>query len=277
VPAAIDRGTFDVLKRGATYVRMRADLDLRNHLGFEFAIDVLRDVFLLTRRGVEAAIDVKIPSWIDVTGSLSVQQLARAGRRPWGPRTGMPQLWILSQFPAGPRVTVFAPVAARAPVRREGRVKPYEDRYFGEPGARRLWEAEPPHSERCVYFRADGKLRSKFGLRPALTTGLAGSLDADRGLLTLVKFDVRPRARYGSFLWRPTDAELWRGDAFQSYNSGDGTFYELESVSPARPSSPGSPITHAHATCFLRGEPARLREFLYLTLDVTIPEAPLPS
>jgi hypothetical protein len=168
-------------------------------------------------------------------------------------------------------VTVFAPLTDRAPRPRAG-VKSYEDRYFGEPGPERLWEDRPTHSERCVYFRADGQRRCKFGLRPAATPGLAGALDPDRGLLTLVKFDVHPRAPYGNFLWDPAEENLFRGDVFQSYNSGDGTFYELESVSPARPSSPGSSVVHSHATCFLRGDAERLREFLYLTLDVTIPE-----
>ena len=69
--------------------------------------------------------------------------------------------------------------------------------YFGKVPAERL-----AVGERAVFFRGDGRYRSKIGLSPGARRPVLGSYDARDAVLTLVQFD-RPRdARdYVNSMW----------------------------------------------------------------------------
>src|SRR6185295_10795646 len=112
-----------------------------------------------------------------------------------------------------------------------------------------------------VYFKGDGRFRSKIGINPQRSKAILGSYDADNKVLTIVQFtqpdDVKT---YVNSLWKLQD-NPFGGDAANSYNDGPvapggkplGPFYELESSSPAAALAPGQSIEHVHRTIHFSG------------------------
>lgn len=266
-PRLIDRGSWRLLTRDRLGARMRLEGTIVDASGGRMRVRIVRDVRALGRADVEERLGARLPRSVESAGSESSQVLTRLSAAPLPPRPALPQLWVLGQFPCGPRAVVFAPLRAGA----RSAVKPFEDRYFGPPGPRRILYTAGDGGPPCVLFRADGRLRSKFGVPVRHSSGIAGAFDPQRELLTIVRFDVHPAAPYGSFLWSPRARELRGGDVFQSYNSGDGTCFELESVAPASPEAGSKARAHRHATLFLRGNPRVLRNFLRERLRIRLP------
>ena len=72
--------------------------------------------------------------------------------------------------------------------------------------------------------------------------------------------------------------EPYRGDVFNSYNDGPsepgkpamGSFYELESLSPAGQLPTGKSISHTHTTFHIEGDPAALARVAKAALGVDV-------
>ncbi len=108
----------------------------------------------------------------------------------------------------------------------------------------------------AVLLRADGNYRAKIGIAAAVRNVL-GSIDFKNNVLTLVHFSMSAdpaRELYMNNQWGGPLAEPYRGDVANSYNDGPpapgkkglGPFYEIESLSPARPLKTGqSPLAPA--------------------------------
>jgi hypothetical protein len=130
------------------------------------------------------------------------------------------------------------------------------DEYFGKVPADRLVLREG-----VIYFRADGKKRSKIGIPWNRAEKLAGSYDADLGILTLIWCSIPGQeADYVNSNWGEQE-DPWSGDVINSYNDGpteDGTllgpFYELESSSPALELLAGESASHVQRTMHFMGE-----------------------
>src|SRR5690606_10218443 len=111
--------------------------------------------------------------------------------------------------------------------------------------------------EDVLYLSADGKHRSKIGLPPRRAKDVAGSFDAERDILTIVKYS-QPGAEvtdYVNSMWELQD-EPFSGDTVNAYNDGPpepgaaplGPFYELETSSPALALEPGESGEHVSET-----------------------------
>jgi hypothetical protein len=131
------------------------------------------------------------------------------------------------------------------------------DVYFGKVPADRLTV-----DATTVYFRADGKHRSKIGLKVSDATAWLGSFDDQNKVLTLVHY-TKPdgAADYVNSLWE-IQKDPFSGDAINAYNDGPpapgaaplGPFYELETSSPAAALKSKEKITHTHTTFHIQGE-----------------------
>jgi hypothetical protein len=170
----------------------------------------------------------------------------------------MPSIWVLGMMKHGPETTVVIPFETQG----QDLGVAVTDDYFGKVPAERLVVDE---ATGVLYFSADGKYRSKIGISPQRSNGVAGSWDARHGVLTIVQYNLpeASRSQYVNSLWELQD-EPFSGDAINSYNDGPvgdgqlGPFYEIETSSPALGLAPGAGYTHTHRTIHLEGSAADL-------------------
>jgi hypothetical protein len=131
------------------------------------------------------------------------------------------------------------------------------DAYFGEVGADRLVVDE----RGFVFFKGDGRHRSKIGIPPPRAKDVLGSYDDKSGVLTIVFLTLPEGAGdYVNSMWE-IQKDPYGGDVVNSYNDGPlapgekplGPFYELETSSPAAALTPGERTRHVHRTFHLLG------------------------
>jgi len=117
-----------------------------------------------------------------------------------------------------------------------------------------------------------------IGLSPSRATGVLGSWDADRRVLTIVRYTrAAGAADYVNSMWE-IQKEPYRGDVLNSYNDGPpapgakplGPFYELETSSPAAALGPGARLTHVHRTLHAQGERTALDALARKLLGVSL-------
>ena len=285
VPAAFDKGAFEVVEKTARRVDLRRGMRVVNHGGVEFDVRVDRTVGVLSRSEISRELGLQLPESVAHVGCYSANRLTNAGDRTWSAETGLVGIWILGMFNATDESVVIAPVR---PGDEASLGTVVNDDYFGK-----VREEYPDRLKVVgdhVLFRGDARQVGKFGLGQGRTTGFAGAYDFSRDLLTLVHFDVdrapRPetRAKYANSTWVLPQPEPYGGDAFQSYNNGGeqpgelaaDVFYEIESASPVEELTPGESIEHRHATFSFQGPRADLaaiaRTVLGVDLDVVARE-----
>jgi len=134
------------------------------------------------------------------------------------------------------------------------------DDYFGKVPADRLIVKDG-----VLFFKTDGKCRSKIGLSPERSLPYCGSYDPNSQVLTLLWFSKPEQAaKYVNSKWGKQENTL-KGDAVNSYNDGPvadgsimGPFYEIESSSPAALLAPGEKITHKQRIFHISGDEAHL-------------------
>jgi hypothetical protein len=147
------------------------------------------------------------------------------------------------------------------------------DAYFGKVPADRLVVADG-----VIYFKGDGKYRSKIGVLPQRATGVLGSYDAAGHVLTIAQY-TQPAGvtDYVNSMWELQE-HPFAGDAVNSYNDGPpapgkpplGPFYELETSSPAAFLAPGGSIKHIHRTFHFQGDPGELDKISRAVLGVSL-------
>jgi hypothetical protein len=183
----------------------------------------------------------------------------------------MLSVWMLSMLTPSPGVTIFIPF-------REGDEKimgpVVNDNYFGKVPPDRLIV-----DKGILYFKADGKYRSKIGIPPKRAMHFSGSYDANHKALTILWCDLpEGRTDYVNSKWEIQE-EPFSGDAINAYNDGpveDGTqmgpFYELESSSPAASLKPGEKIVHRQRIFHFEGSEQQLSLITQKIFGVTIEE-----
>ncbi|MEC9031384.1 MAG: DUF6786 family protein [Planctomycetota bacterium] len=271
VPASFDKGAFEVIEKTEQRIQLRKKIDVTNLLGVEFETMVTREIGLIPSASLGAELGIELPAGVSYIGCYSDNQLTNTGND-WDPKSGLIGIWILGMFNASDQAVVIAPFKSA-----DNGKPAYNDDYFGKVEDSRLKVIG-----QSVIFRGDARKVGKFGLSQGRTTGLAGSFDFGRNLLTVVRFSV-PQAmeRYGNSTWHVTQENPYSGDAFQSYNNGDDkspdglaqdAFFELESASPVRPLRKGENISHRHATYHFQGPRKELDKLAAKLLEVSLEE-----
>lgn len=265
-PAVLDTDAYPVKGQAKDQISFQKECRLINHSGTVFDVLVYRTVRLLATDKVWTQLRVPSAKGVTVVGYESLNRITNIGTKPWTKQTGLLSIWILGMFNAAPEMTVVVPIKPGPEAELGPRVNAD---YFGPVPAERL--ATTP---RAVFFRGDGKYRSKIGVGPARAKPVMGSYDPTSGVLTIVQYTLPAGAKdYVNSQWKMQD-DPFGGDVVNSYSDDGklGAFYELESSSPAVALSQGKSIEHTHRTIHLRGKPAELDKISKAVLGVGLDE-----
>jgi hypothetical protein len=252
-PAVIDTEHFKVVNRDDTSVHFVREARLTNYSGSEFHVRIDRRINLLDRADAEKSLGHQLGD-VRLVAYRSTNRLTNIGANDWNKQNGVLSIWILGMYKPGPQTTVVIPFrpgseAERGPV--------VNDAYFGKPPSERLVIGDG-----VLFFSGDGQCRSKIGLSPQRGHDICGSWDAERGVLTIVKYNQPDDdvTDYVNSMWEMQERP-YAGDVVNSYNDGPpapgakplGPFYELETSSPALALSAGESAEHVQETYHFEG------------------------
>jgi hypothetical protein len=270
VPDAFDWGAWDIVNQSPTSVALRKHMSLVNYSGTRFDMNVDRTVKLLSDAEVASLLGTTPGTDVQTVAFESSNNVTNVGNRQWLAPSGLVSIWILGQLTPSDSTTIAIPYSANP----ENKSVPIvNDAYFGKVPSDRLILKQP-----MIYFRGDGKYRSKIGLPPSRALPLAGSYNAAGQVLTLVQYTRPANATdYVNSMWE-IQREPYKGDVVNSYNDGPpapgkpplGPFYELETSSPALSLAPGERYTHMHRTFHFVGPDADLDRIAQATLKVRL-------
>lgn len=260
VPRVIDLEPYDVASSSATAAVFTTESELINYSGTVFKIGLKRTVKILERSEALNRLGLD-ETGASVVAYETINELTNRGAEPWRKETGLLSIWILGMFNPTPASTIMVPYQGNKTTLRTI----VNDNYFGQVPEDRLKLVG-----KTVFFKADGKYRSKIGLSPENAPEWVGSYDSDYGVLTVVKYNKPSSAQeYVNSLWEIQE-EPYSGDVINAYNDGPpapgakplGPFYELETSSPAAALQPNETITHIHSTFHIKGNQEQLDPIL---------------
>ncbi|HUU38418.1 MAG TPA: DUF6786 family protein [Candidatus Desulfaltia sp.] len=270
-PPPINEGAYDVIAEEDDRIHFREAMHLVNFSGTEFDLELNRVVRLLGKDEV-GALGMPVPGSVKMVAFASENVITNTGMEPWTRERGMLSIWTLGMFNPSPETIIVIPFK-EGPEEEIGSV--VNDSYFGKVPTDRLIVGDG-----VLFFRGDGRYRSKIGISPRRAKPFAGSYDAANGVLTIVHLTIPDGATaYVNSMWEIQD-DPFGGDVVNSYNDGPpapgakplGPFYELESSSPAAALAPGETLTHVHTTIHFQGEKAALDEIARKIFSVGIEE-----
>jgi hypothetical protein len=257
VPKEIDTEPFDVVDRSSDKVSFRKDFTLINASGTKMEIGIERKVKLLNSEESESALGIPVDKSLTFVAYESANTLINKGQADWNEKTGALSVWMLGMFNPSPCGVVFIPFK-KGNETEAGKI--VNDDYFGKVPAERLIVKDG-----ILFFRTDGKYRSKIGITPRRAMPFCGSYDPEKKVLTLLWYSAPDKPlKYVNSKWGAQD-DPFRGDAVNSYNDGPvddgsimGPFYEIESSSPAALLPAGGKITHTQRIFHITGNEDKL-------------------
>lgn len=276
-PAMLNEGEFRVASGPREpFVRMLRRMQVDSAAETRFSLWVERAVRLVDEHefaqsfGDEAAsaLSQGAVKWVGFETNNSVTNEGSA----MDEATGLVSIWILGMFQPGPKTVIIVPYHAGdangAPI--------VNTDYFGALPPERL-RATPS----AVLFRGDGQYRSKLGIPRERVKPVAGAIDFEAGVLTLVHFTLPAKhaeSMYVENRWQLPQTKPYAGDVFNSYNDGPtepgaaslGGFFELETLSPASPMKRGQQMVHVHRTIHVQGELPALARVAKAALGVDL-------
>ncbi len=257
-PSGFQEGEWAVSSKDAAGVTFQRSMQVSNHSGTKFDMEVSRRVGLIAKADLEKRLGISsLAALVKWVAFESDNKIKNTGKQAWNEKSGLVSVWILAMFPPASDMHVLVPFNqnAKGPI--------VNDSYFGKVPADRLRVNE---KEGFLVFRCDGSLRSKIGLTPERAKNVLGSYSASDKLLTIVQYD-KPKAggRYVNSMWE-TQKNPFEGDVINSYNDGPtepgkpalGGFYEMETSSPGAALKPGETLTHSHRTFHFVGDEKEL-------------------
>ncbi len=282
-PPALNTGAFRVVAQDKSSCRMVRRVRVTNASEFTFDLEVQREARLLevkhfeTFFGNAAADELRANQssgqGLRYVGFETVNTATNVGPLAWDMTQGMVSIWTLGQFPAGDQTVIVVPYKSGS----DQQLGPVvQSDYFGPVPPDRL-QVTPT----AVLFRADGKFRAKLGISQQRALPMAGSLDLNTGILTLVQFTLPARPAehyYVNNTWAIRQKNAYAGDVFNTYNDGPaepgakalGGFYELETLSPTRPLALKETISHTHRTFHIKADGDSLERLVKATLNVEL-------
>lgn len=271
VPGLIDTVAFDLVEQSERHVVFSKKATLTNASGTSLSLGIDRTVRILDREDAAKALGTEIGGDLAMVSYESENVLTNTGTETWDETSGLLSIWMLSMFNPSEEGVVFIPFKQGS----EDTLGPVvNDDYFGKVPSDRL-----KISEGMVFFKTDGKHRSKIGLSPQRALPWCGSYDPVQQVLTLLWYSMPGDANsYVNSKWGPQEDPL-AGDVVNAYNDGPledgsimGPFYELESSSPAAFLAPAESITHRQMIFHIKGEEKELDQILHALFGITIDE-----
>jgi len=268
-PAGLDSEPWKLVSQDLTSVSLKKELQLQNYSGTKFKVSLSRQVKLLSAADLTANLGIAAASTVKWVGFESGNTLTNAGTEKWTKEKGTINIWMLAMLTPSESGVVAIPYV-QGGENTLGKVA--TTNYFGEIPADRIKVGEG-----VLYFKVDGKHRSKLGLSDKRAKTFAASYDASRQMLTILQF-TKPQTSSGYInqLWE-IQKEPFKGDVINSYNDGPladgsqmGPFYEIESSSPAAFLAPGESLTHTQRIFHFVGTETQLSLISGKILGVSI-------
>ena len=271
VPKEIDTEGFDLTNQTSESVSFRKDFPLENASGNRLDIGIERNVKILGLAEAENAMNMKMHDSLTFVAYESENILINKGNTSWNAETGILSIWMLSMFNPSEEGVVFIPFKT-GDEKESGKI--VTDDYFGKVPSDRLII-----SDGIIFFKTDGKFRSKIGISPQRALPWCGSYDPANRVLTLLWYSAPEKPlEYVNSKWGATD-NLLSGDVVNSYNDGPvedgsimGPFYEIESSSPAAMLNAGEKITHTQRIFHISGDENKLSLITENLFGLTITE-----
>jgi hypothetical protein len=224
---------------------------------------------LLNKKLIEESLGMEISNSLSFVAYESKNTLENRGTTVWTKKSGTLSVWMLAMFNPSAEGVVFIPFK-KGP---EDQLGPeVNDNYFGKVPADRLIVKDG-----ILFFRVDGKHRSKIGISPLRALPFCGSYDPSNKVLTLLWYSSpESPSEYVNSKWG--DQVLpFSGDVVNSYNDGPvddgsvmGPFYEIESSSPAAFLKPGEKLTHIQRIFHISGDEILLTGITEKLFNVSI-------
>lgn len=274
VPPEFDWEKWQLKSKNNTRAEFSKKMTLTNYSGFTFNLEIDRVVRLLQKSDITEKLGVEFGANMKAVAFESENTITNTGEKSWQKETGLLSIWILGMFTPSPTTTIVVPFKQGS----KDEIGPIvNDEYFGKVPPARL-----KIKSGTIYFKGDGKYRSKIGISPQRCLPVAGSYDETKMILTLVKFSLPENPAehdYVNSLWKIQE-NPYCGDAVNSYNDGPpepgkepmGPFYELESSSPGAKLDPGQSLTHVHTTIHFQGSEKDLNPIVEHTLGLSLQE-----
>jgi hypothetical protein len=265
-PACIDTEAFQLVSSDSISAVFSKKVELTNYSGYIFDFEVTRRIKLLSPSEIAGKLSMDLPQSVKMVAFETDNSIKNTGNNAWTKETGALSIWLLGMMNPSPHGTVVIPF-------KKGELGTIvKDDYFGKVPAERLIVTDG-----IIYFKADGKLRSKIGVSPKRALPVIGSYDAAKKILTIVEYTIDPTATtYVNSSWE-IQKEPFAGDIINSYNDGTmpdgsqmGPFYELETSSKAGFLKPGEILNHIQRTFHFEGDEAALSKIAEAKLAVTI-------
>jgi hypothetical protein len=245
----LDTESFEIKERGQKSVTFAKNTTIKNASGNEFQVGIIRKVSLLNRDEL-SSLNIEVPEGLfDMVAYQTENAIANTGSEAWTKEGGLLSIWLLCMFNPSPTTTVFIPYDEAG----EGKI--VNDEYFGKVPADRLVV-----DDGTVFFKIDGKYRSKIGIPPSRAKEWCGSYDSEKNILTLLWCSLPSEPKeYVNSNWGEQE-DPYDGDVINSYNDGPvedgsimGPFYEIETSSPAAALKPGESMTHTQRVIHIQG------------------------
>ena len=264
-PAIIDTVTYQAVESDISSVNFRENAIIENYSGTVFVVEINRKISMLDQTSIISELGIASLEGCKAVAYESVNSLTNKDAD-WKAETGMLGIWILGMFQPTEKTVIIAPFSTHLSQ------KPLlTDDYFGKIPSDRIVVKDS-----AVYLKADGKFRSKIGIAPRSARNVAGSYDAEKGILTIIQYNLKAEEKYLKSTWE-IHKDPYDGDAFNAYNDGklaDGTqmgpFYELESNSPAKALKEGEKLTHRQRTYHFEGNKETLGTISKQVLGVSL-------
>ncbi len=274
VPPEIDWENWEIVDKSKSSVRFEKEMTLKNYSGFTFHLKVNRTIRMLEKKDMLKELDLDESLSVPSVAFKSENSITNTGDQTWEKNKGLLSIWILGMFRPSPETTIVVPFK-QGPTEELGPI--VNDEYFGKISEDRL-----VIKDSIIYFKGDGKQRSKIGIPPKRCLYIAGSYNAKDQVLTVVVMtppEEPEQHSYVNSLWKIQE-DPYGGDVINSYNDGPsepgkdpmGPFYELESSSPGAPLGPGESITHCHTTVHFRGQEEDLDKITRKLFNLSLEE-----
>ena len=271
VPKELDTETFDVIEQSKNEVLFQKSFALNNASGVSLNVEVSRKIKLMSKQDAENVLKTPLVESIKWVAYETENILTNKGLNAWTEDTGFLSIWLLCMFNPTEKGVVFIPFN-QGDEEKLGKI--VEDDYFGKVPSERLIVKDG-----IVYFKVDGKYRSKIGLSPERSTPYSGSYDPERKALTILWYSKpNESGKYVNSKWGEQENPL-KGDVLNSYNDGpvaDGTimgpFYEIESSSPAALLNSGESIKHTQQIFHITGDEKQLNEITQKIFNISLNE-----
>jgi hypothetical protein len=269
VPKEIDTEPFEIVSQNLKSVSFKRDFSVINASGTKMEVGIERKVSIFDRKEAETSLNLKLDDSLSFVTYESENTLINKGKSTWTQKTGILSIWMLAMFNPSEEGVVFIPFKTG----NESELgKIVTDDYFGKVPADRLLVKDG-----ILFFKTDGKHRSKIGISPKRALPNCGSYDPIKQVLTLLSYSAPENpSGYVNSKWGAQD-DLLSGDVVNSYNDGPvedgsimGPFYEIESSSPAALLEAGGKISHTQRIFHISGDEAKLNSITQKLFNISI-------